>query len=368
MKRLIYLIVLFALLSCNSNSGELKNSKKINAKGLVFNFESAQKVLEIASVLSEGNTIEQRDWKELFNSAGYRHYLVYSDSTRKKELIKEAMVTAFLPTNKKVLDSLLQIPITLDVNYLKLSLTKNFDELKRNLASAKDFLKKTNFEQILADADSLAKTFLPISVQDSLPELYPVYAIASNPDGAVINNSICLDLNLMLQMGKEGLIKFIAHEYHHNYRKLNTKDFDNALMVELNKSHQEGLADLIDKEKPPLSKSVLFPQSILQIYNDDYQRTPENLRVLDSLVVGYIHNRIDSATYHKMIRNYFKFGGHTSGIYISFLIEEKAGKASLIESYNNPVAFIYIYNRIASNLPDEYVFSQDFLNYINQYK
>ena len=357
---------MLALFSCAPNSEKHISTNKIEKADIEFNIESAEKVIKIAKDVSSGKIIDQTRWDELFSSAGYKNYLVYSDSSQKREMIKEAMITVFDTSKKELLDSLLNEHVVLDRNFMKLLLIQNFNGLKLNLNQAEAFLQNTDFKQVLINSDSLAQSFLPLSATDSLPNLYPVFVVISDPDGRVLNNSIVIDLYLMLEMGKEGLAKFIAHEFHHNYRKIASREYENPLMIELNKLHQEALADLIDKEKPPVLKLGLFPEFMLKAYNSDYLNTPDNLKTLDSLVVGYLKNEIEESEYKESINNIFKFGGHTTGIYMSFLIEETIGKDKLIENYNNPIEFIRVYNSVASELENEFIFSTDFIDYISR--
>ncbi len=359
-KLLLVTIILFSLVGC------LPEKNNVPPKNDKFSIESAEKVLGIGKLLINKQQISDQQWQDLFKSTGYRQYLIYSDSSTKQQWIKEALITVFHPDNRKVLDSLLGIPIQMDRNFLKLSLIKNINALKINLAQEEDFLNTTDFTAVIATADSLAQTFLPNSIKDSLPKLHNVYMIISDPDAKVMQDAIVVDLNTSFQMGKDGLAKLIAHEYHHNYRALTTKPYEHPLLVQLNKVHQEGLADLIDKDEPPIEEMGLFPKAILEIYNKDYQNTPNNLRTLDSLTQEFLAQELDTTAYYQQINNYFKFGGHTAGIYMSFKISKTLGKEVLIENYNDPIKFIELYNDVAKASPGDHVFSSTFLSYIKK--
>lgn len=100
-------------------------------------------------------------------------------------------------------------------NYFELSLIRNFNELKTNLGRAKEFL-DNDFSTLVASGDSLAKTYLPAKIKDSLPELYDIHMIMSAPDAKVMERAIVFDLNMSMDRGKDDLVKIIAHEYHHN--------------------------------------------------------------------------------------------------------------------------------------------------------
>lgn len=362
---LIFTPILFGCTHNYENSG---NTNSISKANIEFNIGSAQMVIEMARDIDAGKALDENTWDELFSSPGYKNYLVYRDSVWKKNLIKEAMFTVFDDSNSSKLDSLMNLTVKLDKNFMKLSLVRNFYSIKTNLDEIERYLEETDFSKIFTQADSLALTYLPTRVRKSSADLYPVFIVVSDPDGRVQEKSIILDLNLMFEMGTEGLIKFIAHEFHHNYRGLLVSTYDSPLMEELNKLHQEAIADLIDKKKPPREKLGLFPQSIVDTYNEDYLNTPNNLRTLDSLVVGYSTGEIDETVFNDRIKGYFKFGGHTTGIYMSFLINETIGKEQLIESCDNPVEFLTIYNSVAKGLKNEYIFSDSFIDYIVELK
>ena len=360
------LIFTLTLSSCSPSPESFVDIDPIAKADIEFNISSAQMVMSIARDIDAGKTLNENTWDELFSSPGYKNYLVYRDSTWKKDLIKEAMLTVFDASNSSKLDSLMSLTVTLDDNFFKLSLVHNFYRLKCNLNQLDSYLKDTDFSKVLTLADSLAQAYLPPQVRNSPPNLYPVFVVVSDPDGRVQKNSILLDLNLIFGLGKDGLIKFIAHEFHHNYRALVENKYNSPLMKELNKLHQEAIADLIDKEKPPLEKLGLFPSSVVDEYNTDYLNTPDNLRILDSLVVGYLTNKIEETEFQDKIKGFFKFGGHTSGIYMSFMINEAIGKEQLIESYDNSAKFLSIYNSVAKEQKNEYAFSDHFMEYVSE--
>jgi hypothetical protein len=229
---------------------------------------------------------------------------------------------------------------------------------------AKGFLNSTDFKALMTSGDSLAREYLPNSIKDALPDLYDVHFIMSDPDAKVMDDAIVFDLNMALEKGEDGLIKIIAHEYHHNYRKLTAKSYVHPLMIQLNKVHQEGVADLIDKDEPPIVELGLYPMAIIDAYNTDYAHTPKNLEYLDTLTNRYLRQEIDSTTYFDQINNYFKFGGHTTGYCMSSKIRKELNIDVLIESYNNPVEFFRIYNHVAEGSSDDHVFSSAFMRYI----
>jgi len=362
----LYYMLLFSLLmlSCEKKKEEVTISKYYPE----FNINSASKALEIAEKIQNNQTIDDNDWENLFDSDGYKNYLIYNDSLRKKQLIKEAMLTVFNDNKKAKLDSLLLSPVELGPSYFKLSMLNNFYDIKSNFQDYKAFLKNFNSQKVIKEADSLARMYIPKSDWATLPKLYPVYMVSVDQDGKVMEGSIIIDLNLTYQLSNEGVVKFIAHEFHHNYRQLKAKKYKHPLMLQINKIHQEGVADVIDKDKPPLESLLSLPKSLVDMYNTDYLKAPKNLKKLDSLSRLYSTKKINESELSEQLNNIVRFGGHTMGIYMSFLINENIGKKPLIETYNKPVEFFEIYNKVAKDIEVAYVFSEEFLNTINELK
>lgn len=358
---LVLLTFFIVLTGCTT---EPQKEVQVNQPNNQFTTVSAQKALQIAERLMQSDSVSMADWDDLFQSVGYRNYLIYSDSLAKRQLIQNAIQTVFDPGRQDELDSLLSIPLQMDANYFRLSLVNNFASLKANLDEAKALLTNTDFTTLIKSGDSLASTYLPKEIQDSLPELYDIHMIMSDPDAKVMENAIVFDLNMAVDRGVDNLVKIIAHEYHHNYRKLTAKKYEHPLMIQLNKIHQEGVADIIDKDEPPLSELGLYPKRVIDAYNADYALTPQKLEELDALTNAFLKQELDTAAYFDKLNNFFGFGGHTAGIYMSFKLAKAKTNAPLIESYNDPVKFIRMYNDWAADSPDEHVFSSEFMNYI----
>jgi hypothetical protein len=363
----IYKLVFFysaILLACGTVS---KNGDANYYSEYKFTTESAVMAFDIAKRLLDRESVSEEDWENLFESEGYRNYLIYSNSNSQRKSIRNAIEVVFDPRRQEELDSLIVLPIIMNENYFSLGLIKNFTQLKNNFEEAEEFL-QGDFESIIASGDSLARLFLPENAQDSLPGLYDIHFIWSDPDAKVMENAIVFDLNMAFDRGKDDLIKIIAHEFHHNYRALTAKRHKHPLMIQLNKIHQEGVADLIDKDKPPIQKLSLYPKTVIDVYNSDYENTPQKLKNLDSLTNVFLNQEIDSLTFYGRLENYFGFGGHTNGFYMSLRIWENKGIQVLIDSYNDPVEFIKIYNEVARESSNEYVFSSEFIDFIEQIK
>lgn len=351
-------IVFVLVLSCNGQPKEAKYN---------YNLDSALLLLDIANQLLEGDAVNKHQWDQLFFSPGYKQYLIYSDSISKRQKLKEALILAFNPEKKVELDSVLAIPIAVNKHMYRNILIKNFYDLRQNIKEVKAFINKTDFSKVLHKADSIAKAYLPKREKFNCKDLFSVYFIGSDPDGMVANNAIIIDINMAAKLEhSHELDRMIAHEFHHNYRKLKTQVWSNPLLLNINKIHQEGMADLIDKKTPPIEALGLYPKAIINMYNVDYQNTPVNLKLLDSLTLSYKNHLIEKKEYKAKIDTLIKFGGHTMGFYMSNLIRSEIGIEPLIKTYNKPIAFIKLYNKVAKNKANEYVLSKEFTKYLKE--
>ena len=101
----------------------------------------------------------------------------------------------------------------------------------------------------------------------------------------------------------------------------------------------------------------------MQSYQRSFYDTPTVLEKIDSLLVlaandtGYVSNEI-----YKLL----DFGGHPQGFYMSPLIKEKLGLQAIVDSCDNPVAFIRLYNQAARDEGTKFVFSPKAVDYLRK--
>ena len=365
MRYFFIFLCLSTLLSCKKQD-KLNPSTDIKYHRSIYkvNLESAQKAVTILKRLTNGEVVSEAEWDDLFSSPGYKHYLVYADSLKKKALLKECFQLAFNPELRKRKDSLLQRPLAMHDEFFKLFILHNLESLRLKSNEAQDYLNNSDFQKHIEKADSLAKRYLPNHIETNNTKLYPLFVALMGPDGQVLNESIVLDLNLMMELGEEGVVKFFAHEFHHAYRNVHIPQLQSIFMQELNRIHQEGLADLIDKKPPPNYMTELLPPFLVEDYKVLFYKTPEVLSQLDSIVVQYTNGKQSLDELDKELQGYFKFGGHPNGYYMALKIKEQLGLQVLIDSFNSPIDFIRLYQLSVKAETDEYPFTQRFMNYL----
>ncbi len=366
MKKFLILIALSVLVQACENTNETSRQEAPLSN---LSTESAEMVLTVADKLQRGEVVSDADWNALFKTKGYQAYLIYSDSVSKKAMLRETLELVFNRSRSQELDSLLAIPvIKMNAAALRLITLQNIHALKLNLDKARTFLDAAPFEKIVADADSIARAYLPPGFKHKPTALSDTYFISADPDGMVTSKAIVIDLQVAIEMNSMDLSHLIAHEFHHNYRALSTPQTEDPFMSAINKVHQEGIADLIDKDQPPVSKLGLYPKMIIDLYNNDYFNTPTKLAQLDDIVVQYSKGEIDDQAFSSQISRFFLFGGHTNGFYMSSLIKKELGIQALIETFDNPVAFFELYIKAARSSPDDHQLSTAFQDFIESKK
>jgi hypothetical protein len=80
-------------------------------------------------------------------------------------------------------------------------------------------------------------------------------------------------------------------------------------------------------------------------------------------VVRYIQN--NDTTAYKNLPALISMGGHPNGFYMANLIRKELSLEEVINTYANPIEFIKTYNKAAQKAKNEYVFSRQFMEYLD---
>lgn len=327
-----------------------------------INTTSAHLALNIAEKISSDEKVSPEEWEELFTSPGYQQYLIYRDSALRAETIKECFYLVFNDQNKAKLDSLAALPIQFDQSFLKLYTLTGVHKLKNRTREARGLLEKTNFDEIIREANALALSHLPDFVKETSPSLPDVYFVSREPE-AQVANAIVFDVSFLL--GDINVIRTIlAHEFHHVYRGEYLVEYkEDPLMLLLDTYHREGFADLIDKKYFQFPKSM---REIEQLLGEAYKASPSTLMKIDSTLLQHLEKEIDFTEYENQIYGYMQFNGHDAGYYMASLIRDILGIEALIKSFADPVLFVEEYNKAAKQKKGEYVFSDTFMSYLRK--
>lgn len=163
--------------------------------------------------------------------------------------------------------------------------------------SLEHFLHHSNFEQLMEQAYSRVKQFLPADAKDLPLADLPMFYLAFDPESRAMGGAVFFDINQVYEDGKEGFINTAAHELHHHYMDAlwdlrYPKDSDDPALTALVYNQMEGTTDLISKPEMPVTKLGLYGPEIVKMYNDDYAATPEVLKQLDNLTCDYAAGKL----------------------------------------------------------------------------
>ena len=359
MRRILFLLLVLGLTGCGVDN--VKEAAEYN-----FNIESVNRALDIATKISNHQTVDDAEWDALFDSPGYGAYFCAFNKEESIPLLKSAFKIVFDDNNAALLDSLLKEPVNMGPQARFNLVVKNWDSLKKNREQLELFVANTDFTTVLKKAKQLAQGYLPAEIAEGDVELYDVNFNLMEPNAYVTDCGLVVDIYSAFDMGEEELAKTIGHEFHHNYRNQYFSIGDDVVMRNINDLQQEGIADLIDKPAPPVEEMSGYPQAIVDAYNEMFANTPQILRKLDSLTTEMLSGAIDKDTYDGMTNRYFIDGGHANGYYMSLKIKEAGLTDRLIETYDQPTAYIKLYNEAVENAASEYQFSATFISYIEQ--
>lgn len=358
MKLKLAVLILLLNISCTVQKSDFKDK---------YSTESAREAVKYAKALGQNQSVSDADWELLFKTEGYQKYLNIRDSLLFKQAIKDGFTLSFDKSREVELDSLLSIPIqSVSRDAIRLLIIANINELCGRLDAAQLFLDTTAFEKLLDKAHQKVKEFLPEAAYSSNPALNDLYFICGLGDASVRANSVFFDLNLALSYTEQEIINVLAHEFHHNYRDMIMPgSFKDPLLDVVNSMHAEGVADLINKEEPPFEDMAGLSSELVNMYNVDFSNTPQLLQAIDSLTLAYVRGDIDDKGFEE-VRSMVKYGGHANGHYMALLIKNANGMRDMISTYDDPVAFIKLYNKAAAKHGNEHVFSSEFIDYLEK--
>lgn len=309
----------------------------------------------------------EEQWRAFRQTGGYR----FIDFDNKE--LKRRLTIAFSPSEATQRDSILAMT---SFNFDTHTVSHLID-VDRRWEEIQSFREETDFKKLLMDAHHRVKKFLPerVDTDSSVP---PLYFAFYQPDAASQDSVIIADLLTAMTLGTETFTNLVAHEMHHYYRKRHNPLLSGESIYEyggneyqvirtIAKLQSEGTADLIDKKHPAVPGETIYSQllspSFLEDYRSSFYATPTTLRQLDSMLIvaarapGYV----DSPMYQLL-----SMGGHPSGFYMALLIREELGIKPLIDEFDNPVAFIRIYNEaVKQRGGDEHIFSPAALEYLS---
>jgi hypothetical protein len=297
-----------------------------------LDFSSVDHFWGMVDRLQRGETGTEEQWRALLTSPGYRLAL---DNV---PTLREDITIAFSPARRSAFDSL-TAQLT-DRAYRLRHLARALP-LRGALDALRDSLARS---PAIQQGVSGAQRFLPANATSGEPPLVAV-AIFNNdgyagPSGAIVD---------LLYIRENGLVDLLSHEFHHvygdRYNKVRRPPPDSAdaqLVAALSALMVEGIADLIDKPHPLISRDTTMASYVTR-YNDVYARTPAILRTVDSLLVTVAGNPAQMRPVGQRVRTLLWSNSHPNGAYMARTIHETLGRDALMPGLENPFVFIKAY-------------------------
>lgn len=203
-------------------------------------------------------------------------------------------------------------------------------------------------ESIRAEAISRAKAYLPEGVSF---EKLNVYFIPLPYNANADHRGVYLDPIFAMDIGLDGLKAVIAHEAHHIGRNSITKErleFDDSPLDKLAyrfvSLECEGVANLVSEatEIPEMRKVALFRTRIMGEFE-------KHLDLLQEVFLNLLHENITPREARILMNKSWFTTAHLApiGIAMASKIEQTFGRAQLIETVGDTVAFLEAYQRVA---------------------
>lgn len=270
-----------------------------------YSIESAVRFIELARAAEQGKQPSEADWEALFATKGYQSFFsIRTDWKEWQQNIRKAFTTVFDPACRAMADSIALQPMATDAPFENYFIV-NFYQIRQRMDSLEHFLHHSDFEQLMEQAYSRVKQFLPADAKDLPLADLPMFYLAFDPESRAMGGAVFFDINQVYEDGTEGFINTAAHELHHHYMDAlwdlrYPKDSDDPTLTALVYNQMEGTADLISKPEMPVTKLGLYGPEIVKMYNDDYAATPEVLKQLDNLTCDYAAGKLQPSNLRRL--------------------------------------------------------------------
>ncbi|MBA4258471.1 MAG: hypothetical protein C0446_04865 [Chitinophaga sp.] len=332
----------------------------LSVNGQKLNFEALDKYFLITDSLKQNIPLSQESWKNLLSSAGIQLYIKNNSLDESTlEMYRKNLEYVYMPKYDSLLKARLMnrekyFILWIFNNYKtqELELKNYFHKIKANQSDYMDSLYKNCYsilpKRMWKKATNTTIYFIPL-MNDAVAE-----------EADVVFTLYCVYHFDKLKFGALG-----GHEIHHVLRQnksiANTKDkfLYEALTLLLN----EGSADLIDKKYTALKDC---PEDLA--YYDYLMDVGKSiLPILDTSMIN--HSRNLKLITKSDLQNIAPMSGHIPGCYMAYIINRNGLKDELINSIDNPVKFIMLYNKAASLDKDKpYIFSTTSIAYLKKIK
>jgi len=242
----------------------------------------------------------------------------------------------------------------------------------------------TAYAQSLAEDDSLLQDavaeLIPHLPEGTLHDRFPptVSFVLFLDEGYAGADVVAIDLLLARSLGRNRLVRFIAHELFHVYRAGLTRSVSDRaprsvqmVVGALEQLENEGIADRIDKPEflaerfassvseadrpsPPHRGTAEKPSSVQRFFDDyaadyreEYARATATLAEIDQLLARIESEGRISPRVLRRLQRTIPMGGHPTGAHMADLIARTDGLACLRATVGNVFSFFRAYHDAA---------------------
>ena len=303
-----------------------------------LDFTAIDHFWRVVEILQRDADPTDAQWQALLATPGYRlAQMAIGDVAR------EDLELAFKPSLRSRFDSLTKLP---NDRAGRLAHLARAASLRGQLAAYRDSL---GHSAPIAEAVRAAAKFLPPGATNVGQPPLVAFAIFRN-DGYSLDPGVVVDL---LNAYESNLVLFLGHEFHHTYvgraqqaalgaAPRGDDPTDRPLRMAIAALRNEGIADLVDKPYP-----LTWPNPVratyVKRYNDEYAKTPETLRQLDSLLEVVADDSTQLGAAGQRARVLLWSNSHANGAYIARTVYERFGVDSLYPAAANPAALLRTY-------------------------
>lgn len=336
---------------------------------------SAKQYLNMAKQAANGTMPTESEWNNLFSSPAYMALFTKVDWNKKEfeDNVKNAFNIVYDPSKTTFCDSIAKQLDNVDLSTLESELpffVSTALSVKNNLQIYSSILESFDTDKVVTEANKLALSLVPNNGAGLEPESCPIYFIVWDLECRALGDALFLDVNTFFHDGLQAATESLAHEMHHFYLMpvFNTvyKDdvMDGAVLFLVN-NMREGVADILNKKHMPLTSLAPYGRRMLEIYNADYENSPQVLAEIDKITCDYLDGKLDMEQYFQKSFGCIHFEGHTTGDYMVFLIRDQLGVEAVVESVGDLDKFIDNYN-IAAEKAGKFKFSDRFTEHIHK--
>ena len=332
----------------------------LSVNGQKLNFDALEKYFSITDSLKQNIPLSQQSWKNLMSSPGIQLYIKNNSLDESTlEIYRKNLEYAYMPKY----DSLLKARLMNREKYFILWIFNNYKTQEFELKNYYHKIKANQSgyrDSLYMNCNSMLPKKMWQKATNSTIYFIPLMNDAVAEEADVVFTLYCVYHYDKLKFGALG-----GHEIHHVLRKnksiANTKDkfLYEALTLMLN----EGSADLIDKKYTALKDC---PED-LAYYDFLMDGGKSILPILDTSIINHSKN-VKQIT-KSDVQNIAPMSGHIPGCYMAYIIDRNGLKNELINSIDDPVKFIMLYNKAARLDKDKpYIFSSTSMDYIKNIK